>query len=69
MLMKIDEARKSIKEALKKFGAKKLNHWSDTNGSLYQKFVLPSGTQLLLTTTPHFNGEDVEVKWQWILTA
>lgn len=66
MLMSISEARKSIKEALKKFGAKKLNHWN-ANGSLYQKFELPSGTQLVLTTTPHFNGEDIEVCWQWIL--
>ena len=69
MLMSISEARKSIKEALKKFGAKKLNHWSDTKGSLHQLFELPSGTQLKLIITPHFNGEDIEVKWQWILTA
>ena len=67
MLMKVNEARKSIKEALKKFGAKKLNHRSDTKGSLHQLFELPSGTQLLLTTTPHFNGEDIEVEWKWIL--
>lgn len=68
MLMKYSEARKSIENALIKFKAKKLNHWTD-NGSLIQKFELPSGTQLLLTTTPHFNGEDIEIKWQWILTA
>ncbi len=69
MLMKVNEARKSILVALKKFNAKKLNHWSDTKGSLHQLFELPSGTQLKLITTPHFNGEDIEVKWQWILTA
>lgn len=69
MLMKIDEARKSIKVALKKFGAKRLNHRSTTDGALHQLFELPSGTQLKLTTTPHFNGEDVEVQWQWILAA
>ena len=67
MLMKVNEARKSIKEALNKFGAKRLNHWSTTDGSLHQEFVLPSGTKLHLTTTPHFNGEDIEVEWKWIL--
>lgn len=69
MRMKIDEARKSILEALKKFGAKRVCHWSDSDGALHQEFVLPSGTKLHLTTTPHFNGEDIEVNWQWILTA
>lgn len=69
MLMSISEARKSILVALKKFNAKKLNYWSTTDGSLHQLFELPSGTQLKLITTPHFNGEDIEVKWQWILTA
>lgn len=66
MLMKISEAQKSIKEALVKFQAKQLNYWN-ANGSSFYKFELPSGTQLLLTTTPHFNGEDIEVRWQWIL--
>ena len=66
MLMKYSEARKSIKNALAKFKAKKLNHWA-ANGSLYQLFELPSGTQLKLITTPHFNGEDIEVCWKWIL--
>lgn len=66
MLMKINEARKSIKEALVKFQAKELNHWN-ANGSSFYKFELPSGTQLVLTTTPHFNGEDIEVCWKWVL--
>lgn len=66
MLMKISEARNSIRVALNKFNANKLNYWN-ANGSLYQKFELPSGTQLLLITTPHFNGEDIEVSWKWIL--
>lgn len=67
MLMSISEARKSIKEALKKFGAKKLNHWSTTDGSLHQLFELPSGTQLELRTIPCFDGESIEVEWKWIL--
>lgn len=66
MLMKISEARKSILVALNKFNAKKLNYWN-ASGSLYQKFELPSGTQLLLITTPHFDGESIEVEWKWIL--
>lgn len=66
MLMKISEARNSIRVALNKFNANKLNYWN-ANGSLYQKFELPSGTQLLLITTPHFDGESIEVEWKWIL--
>ena len=69
MLMSIAEARKSIKEALNKFGAKRLNHWFTTDGSVHQMFQLPSGTQLKLTTKACFDGESVEVNWQWILTA
>lgn len=66
MLFTIPDAKRHINSALKKFGAKQLNHWH-SNGSSFYKFELPSGTQLVLTTTPHFNGEDIEVCWQWIL--
>lgn len=68
MLFTISDAKRHINSALKKFRAKQLNHWTD-NGSSFYKFELPSGTQLVLTTTPCFNGEDIEIKWQWILTA
>lgn len=66
MLFTIPDAKRHINNALKKFEAKQLNHWN-AHGSSFYKFELPSGTQLLLTTTPHFNGENIEVRWQWIL--
>lgn len=66
MLFTISDAKRHIKCALKKFGAKQKNYWN-ANGSLYQKFELPSGTQLVLITTPCFDGETIEVKWVWEL--
>lgn len=66
MLFTISDAKRHIKCALKKFGAKQVNHWN-ANGFSFYRFELPSGTQLLLTTTPHFDGESIEVEWKWIL--
>lgn len=66
MLFTIPDAKRHINSALKKFGAKQKNHWN-ANGSLYQKFELSSGTQLVLITTPCFDGETIEVKWVWEL--
>ena len=66
MLFTIADAKRHINSALKKFGAKQKNHWN-ANGSSFYKFELPSGTQLLLTTTPYFDGETIEVKWVWEL--
>ena len=66
MLFTISDAKRHINSALKKFGAKQMNHWN-ANGSSFYRFELPSGTQLLLTTTPHFDGETIEVKWVWEL--
>lgn len=66
MIFTVTEAKKHISSALNKFKATKLNHWS-SNGSTHHKFQLPSGTILYLTTTPCFDGENIEVSWQWIL--
>ena len=66
MLFKIADAKSYISNALNKFKAKQLNHWS-SNGSSFYKYELPSGTQLLLITTPAFDGESIEIEWKWVL--
>lgn len=68
MLMQIDEARKSIKKAISKFNASLVKYWT-SQGTCHQLYELPSGTQLKLSVTPHSNGSDIEIVWQWILTA